>query len=42
VRDELQGAHGVQTAYSAADLTKPPLIKDMVKQVCVNSWAFAH
>lgn len=33
VQDELQSAHGVKTAYSDADLKKPALIRDMVKQV---------
>jgi hypothetical protein len=35
VRDELQDKHKVKTAYSDADLTQPPLIRDMVKQVRV-------
>lgn len=33
LQDELQNNHGVQTTYSDADLRKPPLIRDMVKQV---------
>jgi NAD(P)-dependent dehydrogenase (short-subunit alcohol dehydrogenase family) len=33
LQDELKNNHGVQTTYSDADLRKPPLIRDMVKQV---------
>lgn len=33
IRDELRNNHSIETAYSDADLRKPPLIRDMVKQV---------
>ncbi|KAF6263895.1 hypothetical protein COO60DRAFT_1282023 [Scenedesmus sp. NREL 46B-D3] len=33
LQNELQNNHGIQTTYSDADLRKPPLIRDMVKQV---------
>lgn len=33
LQDELKSAHGVQTTYSGADLRKPALIREMVKQV---------
>eukprot|EP00878_Enallax_costatus_P044283 GHUV01052729.1.p1 GENE.GHUV01052729.1~~GHUV01052729.1.p1 ORF type:complete len:118 (-),score=26.86 GHUV01052729.1:152-505(-) len=33
LRDELKREHSVETAYSDADLRKPSLIRDMVKEV---------
>lgn len=33
LRDEIKNNNGVETAYSDADLRKPALIRDMVKQV---------